>query len=252
MTPRAPFIREQKLAVFLDVDGTLLEIASTPDAVKVSGALRNTLELAAARENGALALISGRSIKELDRLFAPCLFPAAGQHGFERRNAQGRLMQPALDHEVLQRAREALSGLQLLHKGLLMEDKGAALAMHYRLAPLCESAVRKVMAELAVPLAGQFVLRAGKCVLELTPAGCSKRTAIEAFMSETPFSGRAPVFIGDDLTDEDGFAAVNELGGYSIHVGNARTSAARYHFASVSTVIAWLRERNLNQGQSTR
>lgn len=252
MTLRAPFIREPKLALFLDVDGTLLEIASTPDAVKVPGALRNTLELAAARENGALALISGRSISELDRLFAPCLFAAAGQHGFERRNAKGRLMRPALDRELLQRAREALSGLQLLHKGLLLEDKGAALAMHYRLAPLCESAVREVMTELAVPLAGQFVLRSGKYVLELTPAGYSKRTAVEAFMSETPFAGRAPVFIGDDLTDEDGFAAVNELGGYSIQVGNARTSAARYHFASVSTVIAWLREGNLNQGRSTR
>jgi trehalose 6-phosphate phosphatase len=246
MTLRGAFIPERNIALFLDVDGTLLEIASTPDSVKVPAALRNTLHLAAARENGALALISGRSISELDRLFAPCLFPAAGQHGLERRDAEGRLMQPSVDGELLQPAREALSGLQMQHEGLLLEDKGAALAMHYRLAPKCESVVRKVMAELAAPLVGQFVLRWGKCVLELAPAGYSKRTAIEAFMSEAPFAGRAPVFVGDDITDEDGFAAVNELRGYSIHVGKPSTSAARYHFGSVSAVIAWLRERNLN------
>ena len=247
MSLRGAFIRERDIALFLDVDGTLLEIASTPDAVKVPAALRNTLDLAAAREKGALAVISGRSISELDRLFAPCLFPAAGQHGFERRDAAGRLTQPALDSKLLKPAREALAGLQLLHKGLLLEDKGAALAMHYRLAPKCESVVRAVMAELAAPLAGLFVLRSGKCVFELTPAGYSKRTAVEAFMLEPPFAGRAPVFIGDDVTDEDGFAAVNELGGYSIQVGNARASAARYRFGSVSAVAAWLRERNLNR-----
>lgn len=247
MTLRGPFIPERNIALFLDVDGTLLEIASTPNTVKVPAALRNTLHLAAAREIGALALISGRSIGELDRLFAPWVFPAAGQHGFERRDAEGNLLRPSLDGELLQPAREALSRLQLLHRGLLLEDKGAALAMHYRLAPNCESLVREVMAELAARLAGQFVLRSGKCVLELTPAGYSKRTAIEAFMSERPFRGRTPVFIGDDVTDEDGFAAVNELGGYSIQVGKASTSAARYHFGSVSAVVAWLRERNLNQ-----
>ena len=171
MTLRGTFIRERNIALFLDVDGTLLEIASTPAAVKVPAALRNTLELAAVRENGALALISGRRISELDRLFAPCLFPAAGKHGFERRDAEGRLMQPALDAEPLQPAREALFRLQLMHKGLLFEDKGAALAMHYRLAPKCESVVREAMAQIAAPLAGQFVLRPGKCVLEITPAG---------------------------------------------------------------------------------
>jgi len=247
MTLRGAFIRERDIALFLDVDGTLLEIASTPDAVRVPASLRNTLDLAAAREKGALAVISGRSISELDRLFAPRLFPAAGQHGFERRDAAGRLTRPTLDGKLLEPAREALAGLQLLHKGLLLEDKGAALAMHYRLAPKCEPVVREVMAELAAPLAGLFVLRSGKCVLELTPAGYSKRTAVEAFMLEPPFAGRTPVFIGDDVTDEDGFAAVNEMGGYSIQVGNARASAARYHFGSVSAVAAWLRERNLNR-----
>jgi trehalose 6-phosphate phosphatase len=138
------------------------------------------------------------------------------------------------------------------HAGLLLEDKGTALAMHYRLAPKYEVLVRDVMAGLAAPLAGRFVLRPGKCVFEIAPAGCSKRTAIEAFMAEEPFIGRTPVFVGDDVTDEDGFDAVNEMNGYSIRVGNKVDSVARYHFSSVSAVIAWLRERNLKSPSRAR
>lgn len=246
MTVRGAFITEPELAIFLDVDGTLLEIASTPDAVRVPAALRNTLLLAATREDGALALISGRSIAELDRLFAPCMFPAAGQHGLERRDAQGRVLLPTIATEQLQPAREVLSRLQMQHSGLLLEDKGTAVAMHYRLAPKYQRLVQEIMTELATPLAGQFILRTGKCVLELAPVGFSKRTAIELFMSEAPFAGRKPVFIGDDVTDEDGFKAVNALGGYSIRVGSTEASAACYSFASVSAVSAWLRERNLS------
>jgi trehalose 6-phosphate phosphatase len=246
MTLRGAFIPERNIALFLDVDGTLLEIASTPDAVKVPAALRNTLQLAAARENGALALVSGRCLRELDSLFAPCLFPAAGQHGLERRDAQGRLTRPNVEIELLQPIRAVLTEMQMKHPGLLLEDKGTALAMHYRLAPKCEVQVRKVMMDLAAPLAGQFILRPGKYVFEIAPTGCSKRTAIEAFMAEPPFINRTPVFVGDDLTDEDGFEAVNAVGGYSIRVGTNVGSVARYHFSSVSAVVAWLRERNLN------
>lgn len=247
MTLRAPFIPERNTALFLDVDGTLLEIASTPHDVKVPAALRNTLQLAAAREGGALALISGRSLSELDRLFAPAVFPAAGQHGLERRDAQGRVViRPQIDTRLLRRAREVLAHLESQHKGLLLEDKGSALAMHYRLAPQFESTVRAEMMQLVEPLDGRFVLRKGKCVLELSPAGFSKRGAIEAFMAEAPFSGRTPVFVGDDVTDEDGFEAVNALGGYSIRVGSLTDTQAQYSFGSVSGVIAWLRERNIS------
>jgi len=247
MTLRGAFIPDRNIALFLDVDGTLLEIASTPDAVKVPAALRNTLQLAAARENGALALISGRCIGELDQLFAPCVFPSAGQHGLERRDAQGRFFRPEIDTNALVGAREALIELQSKHEGLLLEDKGTAIAMHFRLAPRYESVVRRVMTTLAEPLQEGFALREGKCVIELTPCGYSKRTAIEAFMSEPPFAGRTAVFFGDDITDEDGFEAVNALDGYSIRVGaSTRPSVARYRFGSVSAVIAWLRERNLN------
>ncbi len=250
MLLRGTSIHEREIALFLDVDGTLLEIADTPDAVKVPAALRNTLQLASAREDGALALISGRCIGELDHLFAPYVFPASGQHGLERRDAQGRFMRPRIDTTLLRPVREALVELQMQHVGLLIEDKGTALALHYRLAPKLESMAFAKMEELAEPLRGQFSLRVGKCVVELTPSGYSKRAAIEAFMAEEPFSGRAPVFVGDDVTDEEGFEAVNALGGYSVRVGQLGDTQAKYSFGSVSTVIAWLRQRNLNPPQT--
>lgn len=245
MTVPGALVPEREIALFLDVDGTLLEIAATPHAVRVPPALRDTLQRAAAHEGGALALISGRTISELDRLFAPCVFPAAGQHGSERRDARGRFTRPHIDAESLRPARETLSHLEALHTGLLLEDKGTALAMHYRSAPQLESIVHAQMAKLAQPLEEQFVLRKGKRVLELAPAGYSKRSAIEAFMTEAPFTGRIPVFVGDDLTDEDGFAAVNALGGHSIRVGDEEVTVARSRLGSVSAVVAWLRERNL-------
>lgn len=245
MTVPGAFVAERDIALFLDVDGTLLEIAATPHAVRVPPELVNTLQHTAGHEGGALALISGRTISELDRLFAPCVFPAAGQHGLERRDAQGKLMRPHIDTELLRPARETLSHLEAQHTGLLLEDKRTALAMHYRSAPQLASIVHAEMVKLAKLLEGQFVLRKGKCVLELAPVGYSKRSAIEAFMTEAPFAGRVPVFVGDDVTDEDGFAAVNALGGHSIRVGNDEASVARSRLASVSAVVAWLRERNV-------
>ena len=245
MTLRAPFIPENNIALFLDVDGTLLELAATPDDVKVPASLRNTLQLAAESVAGALALISGRSISALDHLFSPCIFPAAGKHGLERRDAHGNMSTPDIDSSMLDPMRSALHQLILEHRGLLLEDKGNALAFHYRRAPDCESMVRDVMSEVIKPVSDKFMLRPGKYVFEITPRGFTKRTAIEAFMREAPFAGRIPVFLGDDVTDEDGFEAVNELQGYSVRVGNPYASAANYQLASVHSVIAWLRERNL-------
>jgi trehalose 6-phosphate phosphatase len=247
VTLRGSFLPQANIALFLDVDGTLLEIAATPAAVRVPAALRNTLQLAAKRENGALALISGRTINELDRLFAPLVLPAAGQHGVEVRDAQGNLSLPSIDAGQLDPAREVLRKLVRHYKGLLLEDKGSALAVHFRQAPQYERPAMEVMVELANQLREKFVLRDGKCVLELTPRGYSKRGAIESFMRQAPFMGRIPLFIGDDVTDEEGFEAVNGLGGYSVRVGDLAATAAKFRFSSVSTVIAWLRERNLNR-----
>ncbi len=247
MSARAAFIRGDDLALFLDVDGTLLEIAATPDRVRVPGSLRNTLQLTFVRQHGALALLSGRSLAELDELFAPYQFAASGKHGLEVRLPSGQVIRPDVDPTALDRARRWLELLQKEHRGLLLEDKGATLAMHFRLAPRLELEVEIVMEELLRELGQDFVLRRGKCVFELMPRGFSERSSIELFMQQREFAGRTPVFVGDDPTDEIGFETVNAMGGHSIRVGNLEETAARYRFSSVSTVVAWLRDRNLNR-----
>jgi len=246
MALHGSLIPQRNIALFLDVDGTLLEIAKTPNDVKVPAALRNTLQLARARDGGALALISGRAIVELDQLFAPNVFAAAGLHGLERRSFRGQVTRPHVDSELLNPSRERLNQLTTQYRGLLLEDKGTALALHFRLAPEREAIVQASMAELMTNLSDGFTLRKGKCVLEITPTGYTKGTAIEAFMKEEPFAGRTPVFIGDDVTDEDGFDAVNAMHGYSIRVGHPAKTSAKFNFGSESAVVAWLRERNVN------
>jgi trehalose 6-phosphate phosphatase len=247
MSARAAFIRDEPLALFLDVDGTLLEIAATPDRVRVPASLRNTLQLSCERAHGALALLSGRSLDDLDELFSPCVFPASGKHGLEVRLPSGKVIRPELDPSVLNRARRWLGILQKDNRGLLLEDKGVALAMHYRLAPKLAREVEVVMYEMAAELGEAFIVRPGKCVYELMPRGFDERSAIQLLMKEREFARRTPVFVGDDPCDEVGFQAVNEMGGHSIRVGNLEETTARYRFSSVSTVVAWLRDRNLNR-----
>ena len=241
---RGSFLPSYGIALFLDVDGTLLEIAAAPDAVRVPAALRNTLQLAAQREDGALALISGRSIADLDRLFAPSTFPASGLHGSERRDFRGHVTRIRVDHSKLQSIREQLSEWAADRPGTLLEDKGVSVALHFRNAPQFEADAHDVIGRALRALSPTYCVLPGKCVVELAPASCSKRAAIEAFMDESPFAGRTPVFVGDDVTDEVGFEAVNAMGGYSVHVGTGRHTAARHRFASVTGVVAWLRERN--------
>lgn len=230
--------------MFLDVDGTLLEIAATPDAVQVPAALRNTLENITQHHQGALALISGRSLASLDELFAPSVFPAAGLHGLERRKFSGELWRAEVSQQALEVARTRLVQLQNQYRGLLLEDKHMALALHYRHAPQLADLLHEEVTALQLSLAPHLQLKPGKFVFELLPAGYSKRTAIEAFMQEAPYAGRVPVFVGDDITDEDGFAAVNALGGYSARVGASEHTLARFVFNDVAAVIAWLRERD--------
>lgn len=237
-------VRPDGRASFFDVDGTLLEIAETPGAVHVPERLKDLLRDTALRESGALALISGRSLAELDRLFAPYRFAAAGSHGLERRDAAGRYT-VAVNPELTRNpeftdVRIHLQRFCAEHPGLLFEDKGLSLALHYRRVPHLETRVFEIMGALVAQLGPPFHLQRGKCVCELKPAAANKRSAIEAFMKETPFAGRTPIFIGDDITDEDGFAAVNAAGGDSIRVGLEGTSVARWRFASVQEVINWL------------
>lgn len=247
MSARAAFIRDEPVALFLDVDGTLLEIAATPDRVRVPASLRNTLQLSRDRQQGALALFSGRTLEELDSLFAPCRFPASAMHGMEVRLPGGRVVRPNMDPAALDGARRWLRLLQSGNRGLYLEDKGIALAMHYRLAPGLEPEVEVVMNEMMAELGDSFAVRRGKCVHELVPRGFDERTAIELFMGEREFVGRTPVYIGDDAFDEAAFDAINERGGHSVRVGDLAPTSARYRFSSVSTVVAWLRDRNLSR-----
>jgi trehalose 6-phosphate phosphatase len=226
-------------ALFLDVDGTLLEIAATPAAVRVPERTLNVLAVLQQRLDGAVALVSGRSIAELDRLFAPLKLAAAGVHGAERRDAAGHA-HGRDDVEALAPARRLLVAWSAAHEGVLVEDKGAALALHYRGAPQLESAARRIVADALAALTPGFHIQEGKKVLELKADSASKGHAIEAFMQEPPFDGRVPVFVGDDLTDEDGFDVVNRRGGHSIAVGLGRPTRARFHLADEQSVLDWL------------
>jgi trehalose 6-phosphate phosphatase len=228
-------------ALFLDVDGTLLDIAARPDQVdahQVDAALVAGLQRAA---GGALALVSGRSLEQLDRMFAPLRLPAAGQHGFERRDARGRRHRHRFPVETLAPAKAALREFAGRHPGVVMEDKGASVALHYRLAPQQEQAALDAVRRAAAPLGSAVHTQAGKMVWELKPAGADKGTAIDEFMREAPFAGCKPVFLGDDVTDEHGFLVVNRLGGHSIKVG-AGESAARWRLADPQAAREWLRE----------
>jgi trehalose 6-phosphate phosphatase len=227
-------------ALFLDVDGTLLEIAAHPDQVRAGPMLKELLAAAAHSLDGALALVSGRSIASLDEIFSPLCLPAAGLHGLERRDARGRVHYPAGYGERIAAARGALLEFVQSRPGLLLEDKGAALALHYRGAPSLEAQCRRQM-DLALAAAGEdFHIQQGKMVFELKPSGRDKGAAITDFMQEYPFLGRQPLFIGDDLTDEDGFRAVNAADGISIRVGALPGSAARLVAPDVAAILAWL------------
>lgn len=224
-------------AYFLDVDGTLLEIAENPNAVRVEPSLLHLLERLH-RASGAVALISGRAISDLDRRIANRL-PRAGQHGLERRDASGRLRLHATPTQAKDRIRTALTPWLEKHPGLILEDKGVTLALHYRQEPELEEQMNALMEKLIAENGDDLIMQKGKCVVEAKPAHFDKGTAIEEFLAEMPFKGRKPVFIGDDLNDEHGFAAINRLGGISIKVGEGDSCAA-YRLPDVDAVRAWL------------
>jgi trehalose 6-phosphate phosphatase len=227
-------------ALFLDIDGTLLELAPAPDAVHVDPSIATLLSTVRQKLGGALALITGRSITSADRLFPGMRLPIAGQHGCERRDAQGSLHLHASATETLARLRTLFTEFAHRHEGLLLEDKGATLALHYRKAPQLASHVHRTMREtIAAAGAGEYRLMQGKQLLELKPDGRDKGTAIRDFLEERPFKGRCPVFIGDDRGDEHGFAVVREMGGWSIKVGDGPTRAV-YRLRNVTSVLQWL------------
>jgi trehalose 6-phosphate phosphatase len=226
-------------AFFLDFDGTLIDIAPTPEAVDAGSEEISLLKDLFRGCGGALALISGRSIARMDELFAPLVLPAAGQHGAERRDAQGRRHRYRFSAQALRPIAGGIRDFAARHRGLVFEDKGASVALHYRLAPQLAAAAPEAVREAAEPLGDAVEVQRGKMVIELKPAGCDKGRAIETFMQEPPFAGRVPVFLGDDVTDEYGFRVVNRLGGHSVKVGEGE-SAARWRLANPAAARAWL------------
>jgi trehalose 6-phosphate phosphatase len=228
-------------AYFIDFDGTLIEIAPTPGAVRVDDALPALLTAFHRACGGAVAVISGRALADLERRIGLPGIPKAGQHGLERGDAAGGLwMQPNLvPLKSKQAILDALVPILERHPGLLLEDKGMTLALHYRLAPELASFAQRLMRELVARLGVGLVVQDGKCIVEVKPANVDKGTAVAAYLAEPPFLGRRPVFIGDDSTDEYGFAAVNERDGISIGVGPDCINA-RYTLPDVSAVRAWL------------
>jgi trehalose 6-phosphate phosphatase len=225
-------------AYFFDLDGTLIEFAETPAAVRVTEELRVSLERLHELAGGAVALMTGRPIVEIDRMFPHTRLPVAGQHGAERRTAAGVVTSHAPEQGLVS-ARQFLARAIFDKPGLLLEDKGLSLALHYRRAPDFAEFVHQTMETVLADLDGQYTLQRGKSVLELKPAGKDKGRALLEFAAESPFAGRIPAFVGDDATDEYGFATVNELGGYSIKVGPGETQA-RWRLDNVKAVQQWL------------
>ena len=246
MRPSPPPVSDRPIALFLDFDGTLVDIAPRPDEVVVSEALRALLESLCVALDGALAVVSGRQLKDLLQYLAPLTVPAAGSHGLEYQLPGGQHLSTR-DVHLPDAAWQDLEALVASHPALLLEHKGHGAAVHFRQAPELGDMVASRLQVLRDRHAPDFMLQAGKMVWELRPQGVSKGSAIERFMQVPPFAGRLPVFVGDDVTDEDGFRAAIELGGWAIYVGEAAdTTAARMALPDVAAVRRWLHELNIN------
>jgi trehalose 6-phosphate phosphatase len=227
-------------AWFFDIDGTLAEIAHAPAAARIDDELRREILRLRTAARGAVALVTGRSISSVDAMLPGLGLAVAGQHGLERRAGDGTVTRHPVNGNALADLREYVEELFGGRRGVVVEDKGASLAIHYRMAPQLAGFTHREVGKLAAarwPF-GRVVL--GKRVVELLPAGPDKGDAIAGFMAEPPFHGRVPVFVGDDVSDESGFVVVNTLGGVSIKVGPGRT-AARWRLRDVSAVLAWLK-----------
>lgn len=216
------------LALFLDFDGTLVEIAPRPDAVQVDPDLVPILERLRERLGGALAIVTGRPVAVIDDFLKPARFDVAGLHGVERRTAGALTGGRAEDHPALraevQRLRTRVADLD----AVLIEDKGASVAVHWRLAaPEDAARAEAIVKEAAAALGTEYRLQLGKAVGEIVPASATKGHAIRAFMEAAPYAGRRAIFLGDDRTDEIAFASVNADGGVSVRVGESETIATR-------------------------
>ena len=237
-------------ALFLDVDGTLLDFQDDPAAVAVSPDLLALLQRLHAALDGALSLVSGRTLTNLNRLFGTS-WSMAGLHGLQLRRADGSCRHHPLDAaahaQLRQRAETLLDALD----GIELEDKGIAIALHCRRSPERFEAMRDAAAALADAMPG-YELQAGNLVMEIKPAGMDKGRAVRELLRQPPFAGRQPIYLGDDLTDEHAFDTVARAGGCGIRVGHRRPTAAQFTLPSPAAVQHWLLRvhRALMQGTS--
>src|ERR1700712_3710023 len=232
--------RLDECAVLLDIDGTLLDLAPTPREVWVPPGLARTLNRLLERTSGALALVSGRSLNDIDLIFAPEEFPAVGGHGAEMRiSADSEAVAthaPPMDKELKGR----LAAIAKLSPGILLEDKGYSLALHYRLAPHAEKAIYEAVSLIRSDLPNAPIeVLPGKCVCEIKHSGFTKATGVFELMTHEPFKGRRPLFIADDVTYETVFAIMPDLGGLAFSVGR-RAQGVSGHFEEPRDVREWL------------
>ena len=228
-------------AWFFDIDGTLVEIASRPSGIVVHRDLPALIEHLDALTGGAVALVTGRAISDVDDLIPLSGIHLAGQHGLEIRPSEGSGLSVANHAGDIERVRDELAVEIAHHPGLVLEFKGMSLALHYRLAPQLAGHAHRILAKLGKLYAPGFVLQKGKRVVELMPPGVDKGAAIRSIMTREPFAGRKPIFIGDDVTDETGFRTINEMNGYSVKVG-AGPTVATCRLRNVTEVRDWLRK----------
>jgi trehalose 6-phosphate phosphatase len=239
--PRSLLPQLSEIAILLDIDGTLLDLAPTPREVWVPPGLAKTLNRLHRRTSGALAMVSGRSLNDIDLIFAPDQFPAVGGHGAEMRvTADSEAVAthaPPMDKELKRR----LAAIARLSPGILLEDKGYSLALHYRLAPHAERAIYEAVSLIRADLPNAPIeVLPGKCVCEIKHSGFTKATGVRELMTHEPFKGRRPLFIGDDVTDESVFAIMPDMGGLAFSVGR-RAKGVAGHFDEPGDVRAWLR-----------
>jgi trehalose 6-phosphate phosphatase len=234
--PPPPIALPPRAALFLDLDGTLAPIMPRPEEVGPDARRAALLDDLSRALDGRLAVVSGRALEDLDRILEGRVGAVAAVHGLVRRGVQG--VDRSQPHPDLDHARDVLRDLARSDRGLLFEDKGLSVALHYRNVPTAADAVVEAVERLA--RSSDLVLQLGDMVAELRTPGQDKGKAVAAFLREAPFVGAVPVFVGDDLTDEDGFAAAARLGGYGVLTGPERPTQATYRLNDFNAVLAWL------------
>lgn len=235
---KPPSIDPRRHALFLDFDGTLVELVDDPEAVALDEAAYRSLERLQHELGGALAIVSGRTVAALDGFLKPLAFAAAGVHGLERRPSPGGGTTMLASAETLDPVRSRLAPLLEANQRLRLEDKGTALVLHYRTAPDLRAAAEAAMADATADRRDLVVMK-GDNIVEVHPAGMDKGQALVAMMQEPPFAGRIPIYAGDDTTDEFALKSVREMGGVSVKVGS-KDSVAEFRLPDVAALHEWL------------